>query len=314
MLNNLASKQPAKRDLDLIGGSKPVVAKPINKLESTENKPHANKTSSAFANNAKKVMGLEIDKFKQWTGHNDESQGSGKVIQKYTTPNNLHKSSMSSGFAFNNDRYSIGNNNQKQFSSIVKKEDYNPMIVKDIDGASSKIKSHILNKIYEKKSSVERFLKSSSTLDNGMRYEPSERGNERAFDTKRFMRVDDIPGAQPKDTHSVTDKEKYMILSNDPTIDEIYHNSHYYRKQRERQGKLPFTRRINKGTNLHDKSHLSTINPYTGEDINNPYLNISLGQPNERMKRNLEKLDYDNEGNKIYTPIEIIFTCSQPPN
>jgi hypothetical protein len=240
-----------------------------------------------------KVMGLEIDKFKAWTGLNDESQGLGKNIKKYSSPNSNYKSSMSGGFAFNNDRRAVGDTSVTQFSQIIKKNDYNPMNVKDIDGASSKIKSHIMKSIYEKKSSIDNYLKSTSNLDNGMRYEQSDRGSDRAYDTKRFMRVDDIPGAQSKDNHSITDKEKYMILSNSPSIGQVFESSQYYTKQRDRQGKLPFTRRLNKGKNLADRSLTCTINPFTGEPINNPYLNISLEGPNERMKRNIERLAED---------------------
>jgi len=140
-------------------------------------------------------------------------------------------------------------------------------------------------------------MKSSSTLSNGMRYEPSETGNEKTFDTKRFMRVNDIPGAMPKDNHSITDMEKEIILSNDQAIEQIYQNSLYYKKKMERQGKLPFTRRINKGQNLIDKSFMSTIDPWTGEAPLNPYLNVnSTDRPNQRMKRNLERLEeIDNE-------------------
>jgi hypothetical protein len=81
-----------------------------------------------------------------------------------------------------------------------------------------------------------------------------------------------------------------MILSNSPSIDQVFQSSQYYTKQRDRQGKLPFTRRLNKGKNLADRSLTCTINPFTGEPINNPYLNISLEGPNERMKRNLDRL------------------------
>lgn len=119
-------------------------------------------------------------------------------------------------------------------------------------------------------------MKSSSTLNNGMRFEISDAGSERTFDTKRFMRVDDIEGARPKNKQAVTNFQKEKILSNDPAIDVAYQNSHYFMKQKERQGRLPFTRRINKGMNKIDKSMVSTIDPYTGERLTNPYLNISL--------------------------------------
>lgn len=185
----------------------------------------------------------------------------------------------------------IGDQNNR-VPGITKKKDRNPMNVRDIDGATSKTKSYILKKVYNKKSEIETFMKSTSAIGNGMRYEPSETGQERTFDTKRFMRVNDIPGAVPKNNHSITDNEKSMILSNDQIIEQIYQNSLYYKKKRDREGKLPFTRRINKGQNLIDKSFMSTIDPWTGEAPMNPYLNISsTDRPNQRMKRSSERLE-----------------------
>jgi hypothetical protein len=78
-------------------------------------------------------------------------------------------------------------------------------------------------------------------------------------------------------------------------IQQEYENSLYYKKKKEREGKLPFTRRINKGLNKIDKSMVSTIVPYTGEPPENPYMNISLDRPNERMRRNLENMQKNQE-------------------
>lgn len=209
-----------------------------------------------------------------------------------------HKNSLSTGMTFNNDRFALGNSMQK-LDGIPKKKDRDYLNVRDIDGASSKIKSYIINKIQGRKSEVDRFNNSTSTLGNGMRYEPSENGNERTFDTKRFMRVDDIPGARPKDNHSITDFEKDMILSNDQMVEHVYQNSSYYKKQRERQGRLPFTRRINKGMNKIDKSLITTMDPYTGENPTNPYMNFpSSERPNERLRKNLERLEEEIEAEK----------------
>jgi len=209
-----------------------------------------------------------------------------------------HKNTFSTGMTFNNDRFALGNSMQK-LDGIPKKKDRDYLNVRDIEGASSKIKSYIINKIQGKKSEVDRFNNSSSTLGNGMRYEPSENGNERTFDTKRFMRVDDIPGARPKDNHSITDLEKDMILSNDQMVEHVYQNSSYYKKQRERQGRLPFTRRINKGMNKIDKSLITTMDPYTGEKPANPYMNFpSSERPNERLRKNLERLEEEIEAEK----------------
>lgn len=71
MLNNLGdnNKSPSKHDASLIGGTKPVKAtKPIS-ISKPEKKPKSdlkpiNSNSSAFAKNAGKVMGLELDNFK----------------------------------------------------------------------------------------------------------------------------------------------------------------------------------------------------------------------------------------------------------
>lgn len=219
------------------------------------------------------------------------------VIQKSPTLMGAkHKNSLSTGMAFNNDRRALGDSMQK-ISGIAKNRDY--LNVKDIEGASSKIKSYIINKIAHKKSDVDRFNQSSSTAGNGMRYEPSETGHDRTFDTKRFMRVDDIPGARPRDNHSITDYEKDMILTNDRMVEQVYENSSYYKKQRDRQGKLPFTRRINKGMNKIDKSFITTIDPLTGEKPANPYMNFpNLERPNERLRKNLERLEEEIEVEK----------------
>lgn len=183
---------------------------------------------------------------------------------------------MSSGIAFNNDRYAIGSTNMSQLSTIIRKEDRDYINVRDIDGATSHIKSHIQRKLYNQQSNIENFLKSASAISSGIKYQPSEAGTERNIDTKRFMRVDDIEGARPINKQAVTDLQKQLIKSNDPIVDIAYQNSQYFIKQKERQGKLPFTRRVNKGTNKIDKSLVSTIDPLTGESPSNPYMNISL--------------------------------------
>jgi hypothetical protein len=53
MLNKLPDKPVSKKDVGLIGGMKANKEKPVYKLDSIQNKNLANKTSSAFANNAK---------------------------------------------------------------------------------------------------------------------------------------------------------------------------------------------------------------------------------------------------------------------
>lgn len=291
MLNNVGAKPVSKRDSHLIGGVKPVkppVGAPKEIKGKTDLTPIDN-NSSAFAKNATKVVGLEINKFKDWTGlsrENNQQPG----LKKHTTPQATEKKvSMSSGFVFNNDRHAIGSSHLSQVSGIIRKEDRDPMNVRDIDGASSKVRSYIMSKLHDKKSSVDNFFKNSASLGNGMRYDYLDGGSDRTFDTKRFMRVDDITGAKPVNKRAVTDGEKEFILSNSPQIEQAYQNSEYFRKQKERQGKLPFTRRVNKGQNLIDKSLVSSIDPYTGEKLTNPYLNISLDRPNERMRRNLSK-------------------------
>lgn len=163
-----------------------------------------------------------------------------------------------------------------QLSTIVKKQDRDYINVRDIDGATSHVKSHIQRKLFNQQSNIDTFIKSASVLSNGMRYDNSDVGSDRVFDTKRFMRVDDIEGAKPFDKHAVTDLQKQLIKSNDPIVDIAYQNSQYFLKQKERQGKLPFTRRVNKGVSKIDKSHVSTIDPYTGERPTNPYMNICL--------------------------------------
>ena len=290
MLNNLKAKPESKRDANLIGGRKAAKAKPIPKPE-IKKSVEPKKGNSALQNNAQKVVGLEINQFKQWTGLDRENKPDFPINKGAAHKHKVPTNPLSGGIAFNNDRNAVGMGSTNM-SGIMKKSDRDPMNVRDIDGASSKTKSYIMNKIYNKKSDIDRFIKSSSTIGNGMRYEPSETGNDRTFDTKRFMRVDDIPGAKPRDTFSITHAEKEYILSNDPMVQHVYENSHYYRKQRERQGKLPFTRRINKGKNMIDKSFMSTIDPMTGELPTNPYLQLSsMDRPNERMKRNLERLE-----------------------
>ena len=281
MLNNLAAKPASKRDSNLIGGNNQN-KKAISNTKKTSKQP------STLAKNAGKVMGLEIDQFKQWTGLNSVNDPI-KEMRKHTTPQYQNKGYSSGGFAFNNDRNAIGETHLTHYSGIVKKSDYNPMNVRDIDGASSKTKSYIINKIFHKKSSIDDFMQ-SSTLGNGMRYDHSQYGDERTFDTKRFMRVDDIHGAKPTNKNTITEKEKKLILSNDPNIEKAYQNSHYFKKQKERQGKLPFTRRVNKANqSVINNSFLSTIDPYTGEDIKSPYSNKSIEQPNERLRKNLQK-------------------------
>lgn len=291
MLNNIGTKPASKRDSNLIGGGKPIKPQTVIPKEAkgkSELTPIGN-TSSAFAKNASKVVGLEIDKFKDWTGLSRENNPQ-PIIKTHTTPQATgNKASLSSGFVFNNDRHAIGSSHLSQASGIIRKEDRDPMNVRDIDGASSKVKSYIMNKLHNKKSSVDNFFKNSASLGNGMRYDYLDGSSDRTFDTKRFMRVDDITGAKPVNKQAVTDGQKEFILSNSPKIEQAYQNSEYFRKQKERQGKLPFTRRVNKGSNLMDKSLVSSIDPYTGEKLTNPYMNISLDRPNERMRRNLSK-------------------------
>lgn len=188
----------------------------------------------------------------------------------------INKGPLSSGIAFNNDRYALGSSNMSQVSTIIKKQDRDYINVRDIDGATSHIKSHIQRKLYDQKSNIDNFLKSASALNSGMKYQPSEAATDRIIDTKRFMRVDDIQGARPVNKHAVTDLQKELIRSNDPIVDIAYQNSQYFIKQKERQGKLPFTRRVNKGLNKVDKSLVSSIDPLTGESPANPYMNISL--------------------------------------
>jgi hypothetical protein len=302
MLNNLGPKPASKRDSNLIGGiSKPVKAKQIEKNESNGNREVA-KQPSTLAKNAGKVMGLEIDKFKEWTGLKRDCIKD-SIVKKHTTPQANTKSFLSSGLAFNNDRNAIGNTNLTPLSGIIRKQDRDPMNVRDIDGASSKVKSYIINKIFHKKSNIDDFMQSKSLMNNGMRYDYSDAGGERTFDTKRFMRVDDIEGAKPKVKNTITDYEKKLILSNDLDMEKIYHNSHYFRKQRERQGKLPFTRRIGKAAEVTNNSFVSTIDPYTGEDFHNAYVNRSTERPNERMKRNLQRIQ-DEEDIENIKPLQ----------
>ena len=145
--------------------------------------------------------------------------------------------------------------------------------------------------MYNKKSDVDRILRSSATDNNGMRVEPSDSGMERIYDTKRFMRVDDIEGARPVNKRAIADKDKQLILSNDPRIEQNYHNSQFFVKNKDKQGRLPFTRRVNKGLNKIDKSMVSSIDPGTGEKLANPYMNISMDRPpNQRMKKFKEHL------------------------
>ena len=93
-------------------------------------------------------------------------------------------------------------------SGIILKQDRDPMNVRDIDGASSKVKSYIINKIFHKKSSIDDFMQSKSVLGNGMRYDYSDAGGERTFDTKRFMRVDDIVPFPPQHTGGLPGKRQ----------------------------------------------------------------------------------------------------------
>lgn len=293
MLNNLGPKPTSKRDSNLIGGiAKPVKAKPIEK--NLSNNREDAKQPSTLVKNAGKVIGLEIDKFKEWTGLKRDNINNA-TSKKNTTPQANSKSFLSSGLAFNNDRNSIGNTNMTPISGIIRKQDRDPMNVRDIDGASSKVKSYIINKIFHKRSNIDDFMQSKSLMGNGMRYDYSDAGGERTFDTKRFMRVDDIEGAKPKVKNTITESEKKLILSNDHDMEQIYQNSHYFKKQRERQGKLPFTRRVGKAAEVTNKSFVSTIDPYTGEDFHSPYLNRSTERPNERMRRNLQKIEDEEE-------------------
>lgn len=270
MLNNLGNKPASNRnDISLIGGSKPVKPQQLP-VEASAAKaplpPTKNKQQSAFAKNANNVMKLELDRFKDWTGLNRSEDGFKSAKPPHMTPQAAHLSGSGQKFAFNNDRSAIGNTSYSQYSGIMRKEDYNQMNVGDIDGATSHNKSHIQRKVYNKKSEIEKYMKSSSTLNNGMRIEPTgSRGSERIFDTKRFMRVDDIPGARPKNSHAVNENDKEKILSENSIIEQNYQNSQYFIKQKERQGRLPFTRRVNKGLNKIDKSLVSSMDPATGE-------------------------------------------------
>lgn len=202
---------------------------------------------------------------------------------------------MSNGFAFNSDRNRVGDDSVSQMSGIIKRRDRDMMNINDIAGAQPKIKSYIQKKLHyaSKPSSIDKYMSASNALGNGMRHELSEIGDDRVYDTKRFMRVDDIKGARSTNKHTISDKEKALILSNDPVLEQSYQNSNYFRKQKERQGKLPFTRRLNKGINYMDTSQRTTVDPYTGEDYRNPYLNFSMDRPNERMRRNKEQIEED---------------------
>lgn len=244
------------------------------------------------------MVGLEINKFKEWTGFNRDNQPGDEISKKHTTPQaNMKKGSLSSGFAFNNDRNAIGTANVSQVSGIIRKQDRDPMNVKDISGATSKTKSYIMNKLYNQKANIEQFLKSSSSLQNHGIYAPSEIASERPVDTKRFMRVDDIEGTKPKFRKDFDPNN--LLLTNSPLVEQAYQNSEYFKKQKERQGRLPFTRRVNKGDQFIDRSLVTTIDPYTGEDYRHPYINVGNGNPNERMRRNIdrernEELNYTN--------------------
>lgn len=261
---------------------------------------------STFAKNGNTMIRLDMDKFKNWTGLNRQENDENMGVQKHRTPQAaLEKINRSQErFAFNNDRSAIGSTAYSQYSGIMKKSDYDPMNVKDIEGATSLVKSHIQRKVFNKKSDVDKFFNTSAAIGNGMRLDQSSRGSERIFDTKRFMRVDDIEGARPVNKRAITNNQKQIILSNDPRVEENYHNSQYFIKNQERQGRLPFTRRVNKGYNKIDKSLVSSMDPLTGEKFANPYLNISLDRPPiERFRKFKDNKEIDE--NQVYQDSEI---------
>lgn len=67
-------------------------------------------------------MGLELDGFKNWVGHNEGSGSAADVHNNRTTPQvaSGKVKSMSSGFSFNNNRYAIGADKMNPVSTIIK--------------------------------------------------------------------------------------------------------------------------------------------------------------------------------------------------
>uniref|UniRef100_A0A7S3J338 Uncharacterized protein n=1 Tax=Euplotes harpa TaxID=151035 RepID=A0A7S3J338_9SPIT len=218
-------------------------------------------------------MKLELDRFKDWVGLNEETGSPSARLAHYQTPQALQSESI---------RNSLGNSvnttmHKRTHASSMMREGRDYLNVKDIEGATSHIKSHILRKMFNARTSPDAANKTSSVLAKSQNLGQTDVISDRTFDTKRFMRVDDIEGAVPRSNQA--DVHRQTIHQPESYIDVDDQYSHYFLKKKEKQGKLPFTRRLNKGMNKIDKSLVSTIDPYTGEKIANPYLNISLDKP-----------------------------------
>jgi hypothetical protein len=90
------------------------------------------------------------NKFKNWTGLNESERGTPINYQRlHQTPQSM-KGPIYSGIAFNNDRNAVGSKQYSQISGIIPKKERDVMNVRDIEGATSKIKSQkILDHFYE---------------------------------------------------------------------------------------------------------------------------------------------------------------------
>lgn len=89
MLNDIGAKPAASNnDQSLIAASKPPIKKSVSKQPvkgATELTP-IDKKPSTFSKNAGKVIGLDIDRFKDWVGLNEEDSAAADGNRKFATP------------------------------------------------------------------------------------------------------------------------------------------------------------------------------------------------------------------------------------
>lgn len=115
-----------------------------------------------------------------------------------------------------------------------------PINVRDIKGAYPKEfhGSKILRSLEQKPYRKEDNLTDSITDDRGHVLKDT---GDRIYDTKRYIRLSDIKGSEPKKTEAVTTDERDYIRSNFPII-EAQDQSKFGEKVNYRKGRLPFSR------------------------------------------------------------------------
>lgn len=89
MLNELGPKPAASNsDQGLIAASKPPIKKSVSRqaVKATADLTPIQKKPTTFSKNAGKVIGLEIDKFKDWVGLNEDGSGDADANRKFSTP------------------------------------------------------------------------------------------------------------------------------------------------------------------------------------------------------------------------------------